>query len=187
MLSGVLPDTDHLPSTTTELLSRNGIQNYDANDDGDTEDQFDHDGDEDTPEVNEVDYWHAQAIVDAIANEIFDPPTMYMGTTSPPNSGTFSNADGPITILDDEEFDWPYNDENKPANVGDWWETTDCRVMRIAVGEDNQYLNAAVPAVVDDTGTADVDESMDAIPPETSIYCGHFARFGVGSDGRPGN
>ena len=46
--------------------------------------------------------------------------------------------------------------------------------MRIAVGEDNQYLNSPLAAVDDDDTTADVDESMDAVMVESSRYCGHF-------------
>ena len=68
------------------------------------------------------------------------------------------------------DFDWPYRDDNGPATVADWWEHTDCRVMRIAVGEDNQYLNAAV---ADTSGADDPDNS---VPAETSKggFCGHF-------------
>ena len=73
-----------------------------------------------------------------------------------------------VTIALDMDFDWPYRDDNGPATVADWWDDTDCRVMRIAVGEDNQYLDAAVP---DTSGDADPDNS---VPAETSIYCGHF-------------
>ena len=53
--------------------------------------------------------------------------------------------------------------------------------MRIAVGQDNQYLNAAIPEVVgvDANTDGDFDDPgdtapVDAIPAETSIYCGHF-------------
>ncbi len=117
-------------------------------------------------------YYSAKGIVDAIASEIFDPPAMLTAFVRPDRSlvGTSASDDttvvGPVT--DDNDFDWPYNSDNKAANVADWWETTDCRVMRIAVGQDNQYLNGAI---ADDTGTTDIDESMD---PERSIYCGHF-------------
>ena len=68
------------------------------------------------------------------------------------------------------DFDWPYRDDNGPATVADWWEHTDCRVMRIAVGEDNQYLDAAV---ADTSDTAELDNS---VPAEISKggFCGHF-------------
>ena len=57
--------------------------------------------------------------------------------------------------MDDDGFDWPYRDRQF-RSVADWWEQTDCRVMRLAVGEDNQYLDIAnVPAMPDDTNTTE--------------------------------
>ena len=194
MLTGVVPATGHLPATTTALLTRHTTPNHDANNDGDTGDTFDHDGDSTTAEVNEADYYSAKAIVDTIAMELFDPPTMQALVTSPPNSGAFGTvaADGTFAATtvdfsaaaaDDNDFDWPYNTDNKPASVADWWESTDCRVMRLAVGQDNQYLNAAVVGV-DANTDGDFEDDGDTAPmnAETSIYCGHFV--GSGSPAR---
>ncbi len=115
-----------------------------------------------------VDGYTAVSIVHALADEIFDAPTGNMGADS-----TFDHA----TIVDDNDFDWPYNSMNKAANVADWWETLDCRVMRIAVGEDNQYLDPAVVGV-DNSSPADgdFDDEGDVAPKdaETSDFCAHF-------------
>ncbi|MYD33189.1 MAG: hypothetical protein F4W98_04840, partial [Acidimicrobiales bacterium] len=153
----------HLPAYVATMLGRNGL-NVDTptaapdGDDADTDPDYY--------------YYSAKAIVNALANEIFDPPTMLTAFVRPDGSLVGTNAEDDTTtvgpVADDDDFDWPYHATNGPANVGDWWETTDCRVMRIAVGEDNNYLNGAVE---DDAGTTDVDETMDA---ETSIYCGHL-------------
>ena len=108
----------------------------------------------------------AVSIVHALANEIFDPPTgLPMGE---------SGQEG--TVQDDDDFDWPYRTDNGPATVADWWEHTDCRVMRIAVGEDNEYLDAAVG--IDTANDGDFDDEGDTAPvdAETSKggFCGHF-------------
>lgn len=173
----------HLPAYVVEMLARNAPTDFTTNPTAvDTDDMW---------------YYSAKGIVDAIANELFDPPAMEDLVTFPHNSGTFVAAsaepeDGfasdatttAVTNEDDNDFDWPYNAANKPASVADWWESTDCRVMRIAVGEDNQYLNAALAAV---------DANPNADPPvvgkdkedrETSIYCGHFVGS-IGSDSEP--
>ena len=171
----------HLLAHVTAMLGRNGMNVATPTDGPDGEDA------DTDPDYY---YYSAKAIVDAIANEIFDPPETKMAVTFPHDTGrfvdppaaaldrntatdgtgiTFTNTDG-----DDNEFDWPYTPNNEAATVGDWWERTDCRVMRIAVGEDNQYLNAALAAVEDDTATTDVDESRPAVDAEKSDYCGHF-------------
>ena len=58
-----------------------------------------------------------------------------------------------VTITDkdgtDDLFDPPY------ASVADWWQQTDCRVMRIAVGDDNQY-----PDRIADDDDPDTDVTM---------------------------
>ena len=87
----------------------------------------------------------------------------------------------PVTIEADNDFDWPYRDDNGPATVADWWERTDCRVMRIAVGQDNNYLDGAIAAVADTNEQDEIDDSMPAVEAETSIYCAHFA--GTEDDG----
>lgn len=179
----------HLPNiatATTGLLARNDfdVATASTDDKGTTDD------------ADDTFYYSAKGIVDAIANELFDPPAMEDLVTFPHDSGTFVAASdepengfsnetpGAVTNADDNDFDWPYNAANKPASVADWWESTDCRVMRIAVGEDNQYLNAALAAV---------DADATATPPvvakakedrESSIYCGHFVGS-IGSDGKP--
>ena len=146
----------HLPQRITDMLSRNGFDVDDAstNDNG-------------TPDDNTDDtfYYSAKGIVHALANEIFDPP---MGIMDPYGG---EGADGALTddvIEVDNEFDWPYRADNGPATVADWWETTDCRVMRIAVGQDNDYLDPAVMA------NANADPPVVGMDAETSIYCGHF-------------
>lgn len=168
----------HLPAYVVEMLARN------APTDDFTTVPTGVDTDADT--TDDMWYYSAKGIVDAIANEIFDPPTMAMAWARPDNTlvDTSEETGGTVvTITDDEDFDWPYTPNNEAATVGDWWERTDCRVMRIAVGQDNQYLNAAIPAVVgvDNSSPADGDfddpgdvAPVDAIPAETSIYCGHF-------------
>ena len=152
----------HLPPRITTMLGRNGfdVTTASTNENG-------------TPDntADDTFYYSAKGIVHALANEIFDPPTGIMdpyGGRMADNSGG-----GRTTITVDEEFDWPYRDDNGPATVADWWETTDCRVMRIAVGQDNDYLDPMV-AAVPNTLTPPEDNSMAAIPAETSIYCGHF-------------
>ena len=140
----------HLPAYVATMLGRNNlaVDTPTAGPDGD-----------DTDEEPDYHYYSAKAIVDAIANEIFDAPT-----GQPTADSSFEHSD----IADDNDFDWPYHAENGPANVSDWWETLDCRTMRLAVGQDNQYLDPAVLA------------NPDATPPvaakdaETSKYCAHF-------------
>ncbi len=166
----------HLPAYVTEMLARNGMNVVDTTEgpDGD-------DADTD-PDYH---FYSAKAIVNALANEIFDPPAPIMAWVRPVGSLVTTSAEDAATtagpVVDDEDFDWPYNAMNKAANVGDWWETLDCRVMRIAVGEDNNYLNGAVAAVagVDGNNDGDFDDVGDtapvaAIPAETSVYCAHF-------------
>ena len=128
----------HLPTRITTMLARNGME-------VDNPDSEDTDGDQ----VHDLFYYSAKRIVDTIATEIFDPPL---------SSGADDNNTGSsgATVTDDDEFDPPY------LSVGDWWENLDCRTMRMAVGEDNDYLDA-------DT---DLDTTGDQ--PETSIYCGHL-------------
>ncbi len=197
---------DNLPAPTQALLTRNGATaGYDLNDNDVVTDSVDDlsevtlgfdlndDGDAtgtDVDSVSEADFRGVKAIVDAIANEIFDPPESKMAVTFPHDSGRFVDppadpldrntaTDGtPITLTntdgDDNEFDWPYTPMNEAATVGDWWERTDCRVMRIAVGEDNQYLNAALAEIeADDTQDPPI-VGMEEVPTEASIYCGHF-------------
>ncbi len=155
-LSGAVLTAD-LPTATTALLTRNAVGAFDANDNGDTGDTFDHDDDATTAEVNEADYTGVKAIVHAIATEVFDPP----------NDAVMVNSGATITA--DDEFDPPYR------SVADWWETLDCRGMRLAVGEDNDYLDAAVEGV-DNNGNGDFEDTGDTAPvaAETSRYCGHF-------------
>lgn len=178
----------HLPEYVTAMLERNGfsITTPSTDDKGTPDDASD-----------DTFYYSAKGIVNAIANEIFDAPTPVMALQFPKDSGRSVNPTGEgedgfdrntpaagtlVEVDDDNDFDWPYNAENKAANVRDWWESLDCRAMRIAVGEDNQYLNAALAEVEDDTTTAEEDESMDAEPRETSRYCGHFPGS-IGGDG----
>lgn len=195
MLTGIVPDTDHLPAVTIALLTRHLVDSsVDLNNDGDTTDTaVDHDDDTATPDLDETAYYSAKAIVDAIAMELFDPPTQL----PPATRVTIAAADGSRTISengttsegDDNDFDWPYNSANKPANVADWWETTDCRVMRLAVGQDNDYFHTAITAVegVDANNDGDFEDAGDtapvaAAPVEESIYCAHFV--GSGSPSR---
>ena len=136
------------------------------NDDGDTEDSptglseetlgFDLNGDGDAEDtiagaVSEANFQGLKAIVGAIATEIFDPPTSSGADDT--NTG-FSGA----TVADDNEFDPPYQ------SVGDWWEILDCRTMRLAVGEDNDYL------------VQDTDAGTEGNQTETSAggFCGHL-------------
>lgn len=150
-LSGAVLTAD-LPTATTALLTRNAVGAFDANGDGDTGDTFDHDGDTETAEVNEADYTGVKAIVHAIATEVFDPP----------NAPQMANSGATITA--DDSFNPPYR------SVGDWWEALDCRGMRLAVGEDNDYLDAANDGP---DGTADTE---DDVPAETSDggFCAHY-------------
>ena len=134
----------HLPERITTMLGRN---DFDV-----TAPTAGPDGDDAGTDPDSY-FYSAKGIVHALANEIFDPPTGQMVT-----------SDAAVTVVDDNDFDWPYKADNGPATVADWWETTDCRVMRIAVGEDNDYLDPAVAAV----------EAVAAIPAETSDFCGHF-------------
>ena len=92
-----------LPSATTGLLDRHGVTAFD----------FDHDDDDNSADVPG---FEVRAIVDTIANEIFDPPTMAVL-----NSGQEDQ------VVGDNEFDWPYNADNNSASVADWWESLDCR------------------------------------------------------------
>ena len=162
-----LRGSDHLPAATVELLVRHDVTAdvcSTPNDDNGAPD----------PTCTK-DRISAKAIVDAIAMELFDPPAEL--------PGGMSGDEG--TVVDDEDFDWPYNadansnanPDNKPANVADWWESTDCRVKRLAVGQDNQYLNAAVVGVDNSNpGDGDFTDDGDVAPEdaETSIYCRHF-------------
>ena len=128
----------HLPTRITTMLARNGMEVSEPLGE-------DTDGDQ----SDDLFYYSAKDIVDTIATEIFDPPL---------SSGADDNNLGSsgATVTDDDEFDPPY------LSVGDWWEILDCRTMRIAVGEDNDYLDA------------DTDLDMTGDQPETSIYCGHL-------------
>ena len=65
---------------------------------------------------------------------------------------------------DNDGFNPPY------ASVADWWQQTDCRVMRIAVGDDNNYPDQI--ADVDDQDT-DIDETTTPDPADTT-YCGNY-------------
>ena len=152
----------HLPGRITTMLARNG---FDVTVPTAVPDGDDADTDPDSY------FYSAKGIVDAIANEIFDPPTGQMVT-----------SDDAVTVVDDNDFDWPYRADNGPATVADWWETTDCRVMRIAVGEDNDYLDPAVVAV------ANANPPVVAKDAETSEggFCGHFpGSMMIPTDGMP--
>ena len=153
----------HLLARITTILERNGF-------DVDTPTGVD------TDEDNADDSWYysAKGIVDALANEVFDPPAQIPDPFG--GEGEYgSGNDEPIA--DDMEFDWPYTPEgengNKAATVGDWWEDTNCRVMRLAVGEDNDYLNAEV------ANTAPEGEPSNGVDAEGSIYCGHYPGSGA--------
>ena len=183
-LSGGVIYSD-LPTATTELLTRHGTASapgFDVDgDDATTTTAVDHDGDSESPDVSEADLISTKLIVDALAAEIFDPPA----PASTPYGGFAADGTGTAdTITDDNDFDWPYNAMNKAANVADWWETTDCRVMRIAVGEDNNYLDAGT-AGTDANGDGDFDDAGDTAPvaAQTSDYCAHFP----GHDTNPDN
>ncbi len=116
-----------------------------------------------------VNVYSAKSIVAAIANEIFDPPK---------EQDADSKTAG--TVADDGDFDWPYGSGNGPATVADWWDTADCRVKRLAVGEDNAYLDPAVTA--DDTQ----DPPVVAKDAEASDYCGYFPGSSkIPADGKP--
>ena len=153
----------HLLARITTLLERNGF-------DVDTATGVDTDDD-----TND-DSWHysAKGIVDALANEVFDPPAQIPD----PFGGEGEDGSGnDETIADDMEFDWPYTpageNGNKAATVGDWSEDTDCRVKRLAVGEDNDYLNAEV------ANAAPEGEPSNGVDAEGSIYCGHYPGSGA--------
>ena len=137
---------EDLPTATTALLLRQGIDQNDAV-------NFNHDDDDGT--TAEVPGHSVLAIVNAITNDIFDPPTPQM-------PGTSDQA-----VTEDDEFDPPYQ------SVGDWWEATGCQTMRLAVGDDNVSTD---PAPEDDSNTPAVDESAVGIEP--SIYCGHYPGSG---------
>ena len=183
MLTGHVIFEDLHPATTV-LLARHGTSaapGFDADESGTIDTAtYDHDSDDTTDAVAENAVISTKLIVDAIAAELFDPPAQLPGTTRVTiTAGTRTLNAG--TEADDEDFDWPYNSDNKAANVADWWETTDCRVMRLAVGQDNDYFHTAVDAVagVDADGDGDFEDTgdtrpVDAIPEETSIYCAHF-------------
>ena len=128
----------HLPTRITTMLARNGME-------VDNPDSEDTNGDQ----TDDLFFYSAKRIVDTIATEIFDPPL---------SSGADDNNLGSsgATVTDDDEFDPPY------LSVGDWWEILDCRTMRMAVGEDNDYL------------AVDTDTLMTGYQNETSIYCGHL-------------
>lgn len=142
--SDVMVRSDGLPFATTELLERHGIKAV----------EFDHDNDEHSADVPG---FGMVKVVNAIANELLDPPMM-----AELNSGQEDQ------VVNDNEFDWPYNAISEPASVADWWENLDCRTKRMAVGEDNQYLDAAVP------DTSGQDDPTNALGSETSAYCRHF-------------
>ena len=147
----------HLNQATVAMLQRNGMAVDNPNTHYDTD-----------PNSTVSDY-NVNDIVDAIANEIFDPPSKTAAMTSPPDSGTYVDAQGQsASISDDNDFNWPYNVDNLPTSVADWWESLDCRTKRMAVGEDNQYLNAEMP------DTSAQDEPSNAKDAETSVYCRHF-------------
>ena len=149
----------HLNQATVAMLQRNGMAVDNPN-------TFFTD---DTYPNSAVSHYNVKDIVDAIANEIFDAPSKTAAMTSPPGSGTYVDAQGqPASISDDNEFNWPYNSDNKPASVADWWESLDCRTKRMAVGEDNQHLNAEMP------DTSAQDEPSNAKDTETSVFCRHF-------------
>ena len=182
MLTGHVIYEDLHPATTA-LLTRHGTAaapGFDADESGTIDTTtYDHDSDDTTDAVAETAVISTKLIVDTIAAELFDPPTQLPGTTRVTVAAARTLNAG--TEADDADFDWPYNSMNKASNVGDWWETTDCRVMRLAVGEDNDYFHTEItrdkhPTVDDDTDTADVDESQEVIPAETNEngYCAHF-------------
>ena len=77
----------------------------------------------------------------------------------------FFEAYGP-----DNKLDWPYPEgaTHAEVSVAEWWEAGDCRHKRLIVGEDNQYLNAAV----EEDLTA--DPQIMAIDEEESDFCKHF-------------
>ena len=165
-----------LPGPTRDLLRRHGISDapgFDVTGDGDTNDSVDHDGQSGTNQVEERNFIALKLVVDTIAAEIFDPPTAYMAWVR--GTALFdspeANVGNPVgELLNDKEYDPPHQ------SVADWWETLDCRTMRIAVGEDNNYLNEAQ----DPDGTSD---SGDEVPVETSVYCKHIP----GHDDNPAN
>ena len=136
-------------------------------------------------------YYSAKQIVDGLALMLFDPVEEPVVATGPPNyeflfaagtvrtwrpdTGWFYQNDAvskssasEIGYFDNYRFNWPYKSDNGPPSVADWWGTLDCRLKRMAVGEDNQYLNASYDANSD----GDTDDEGEAA--ETSIYCGHF-------------
>ena len=98
-----------------------------------------------------------RAVVDAIANEIFDPPEKSNNDPLEPSAN----------IADDGMFNPPY------SSVGDWWNQLDCRVMRLAVGEDNNYLNPA------EDGDSNADPVVPATMQEPSEYCALYPNGGM--------
>ena len=140
-----------IPAVTTALLTRHGVSTTD----------FDHDGDDTNANVSG---YAVKDVVDAIATEIFDPPHSLPGAFRRTGNSEIVDKDDNSILTnvtsnqpdDDNEFDPPYQ------SVADWWENLDCRTMRMAVGEDNDYL------------TVDTDILMTGYQNEASIYCGHL-------------
>ena len=143
-----------LPAVTTALLARHGASIALFG-----------------PQNNQVEGYLVKDVVDAIATEIFDPPHAIPGAyRTPDNIGQIVNKDNEFigdalaTRItnnqpnDDDEFDPPYQ------SVGDWWENLDCRLMRLAVGEDNDYL-----AVDTDAETTGSQNEVSA-----GGYCAHY-------------
>ena len=145
-LTGSVPQTGHLTTEFVALLTRHGVSTTPV-------DVTDDDND------NPEDRYLAKDIVHALANEVFDPPNKSDNDPLAP-----SNA-----ITDDDLFNPPY------ISVGDWWGNLDCRVMRLSVGEDNDYLDPAVPAAPTDTPPTLAEDQ------QASIYCGAYP----GSGGMP--
>ncbi len=151
-----LPDV--MIADTSGLLKRHNVPT----------EEFDHDDD---PGTSRVEGYLVKHVVDAIATEIFDPPHAIPGAYRTPDvTGQIVNKDnefigtGLNTRIannqpdDDNEFDPPYQ------SVGDWWENLDCRLMRLAVGEDNDYL-----AVDTDAETTGSQNEVSA-----GGYCAHY-------------
>ena len=135
VISNSVPFEGYLPAATQALLTR---QSESATVCGEPNDE------QGNPDPNcLVDHIRVSSIIYAIAGEIFDPPTLATsdyGGLAADGTGTRD------TITDDNEFNWPYNADNLQASVGDWWTALDCRLRRIAVGQDNDYLDPAVVA-----------------------------------------
>ena len=143
-LTGSVPQTGHLTTEFVALLTRHGVSvsPVDVTDDD---------------VANPEDRYLAKDIVHALANEVFDPPTK---SGNDPLAPTAPITDGDLV------FNPPY------VSVGDWWGNLDCRVMRLAVGEDNDYLDPAVAAVPDGTPPILAEDQ------EASIYCGAYPGSG---------